>query len=561
MKFLSVAPLLVSAAEASSIPHPKVIGGQSITISEAPFMAAILNCHNPSSFASCWEMCSGSLIAPNVILTAAHCVRDGFVGWNDLSTNVNPGNLKVLLGSSNWMDLDSTARTVGVSSIAFSSFGSNIRFPMDGDIALLELAECVPEISGVIEYAKVSTWDSEPDRSTGCTNVSVAGFGAASNAPFPLSQDDGKLRMVVDNLHTAEVCRQSYTALEQGWDVPDLTDSTDVTAAVLGENYICTGGVSWHSVCYGDSGGPTFKKMDNEKFQVLGVTSFGFGRNYCTIGPDFATRVAFFADWILEVMTVELGSCSNFTPSSAFAVNPPTAYPESSLSAMWNASRCNPNADRGGSEWQCLNGACIDSTRVCDRSNTCTDSSDETYVDSRTGVRLCPLGTGRRLDGITHPPRKGKMFLKTIGGESAAGSSIYTKNVKGSMSCTSAAVGVNSAIEATSTQPTIGDLYWDPTAVINACDAFVNCVSDGSYNDSEQIFCEDLDNYLTMQAEANRWEDSFGSRFSASCPNDDLIETLTDAPPANRTTYSPNSRGYAAMGLSAVVAAMAVIAM
>ena len=529
MKFLSVA-LASTALGAAKTPHPKVIGGRTVAISEAPFMAVIMHCSDSADVNTCFQMCSGSIIAPNVVLTAGHCVRDMFVQWANSETSISVNNLKVLLGSSNWMTWDDSYKAVNVASLSFSTFGMNIRFPMDGDIALLELAECVAEAPGTIEYAKVATWETEPDRSSGCSTVSVAGFGMVSNVPYPLNQDDGKLRVIVDNLHTPEVCREAYTALAQGRDTPDMNDETYNTAAVLGDNYICTGGVSWHTVCYGDSGGPTFTQLENGKYQVIGVTSFGFGNNYCTIGPDFATRVAFYADWIQEQLDTRFAKCSGWWVNATFAVNPPSPLPGSELSALWNSTRCNPSADFSETKWQCLSGQCIDKSNVCDGTDTCSDMSDESYVDSYSMLNLCPSSAGRRL--LETPARKDRSVIKAIGGRKI---SSYFPEVKTNVVCATALAGVNSAIDSTSSQYTIGDLYWDPAAVLEACSVFVNCVADGtSASDSyehAQDFCTALDNYMSSAAEALRWEQSFGQRFQASCANDEWIDSQTDAPP------------------------------
>ena len=539
--------LLVTVASGEqSVPNEKLVGGLRGTLSDFAFVAAIIRCDSNYP-TTCWQSCSGSLISPNVVMTAGHCVRPSFSVWGDDSTDVSVSNLKVLLGSSNWMNLESTALFVDVKSIAFSTYGMNIRFPLDGDIALIELNQCIGEIPGAIEYARLATWQSEPDRSSGCVDVTVAGYGISTNLPSAIAKpDDGQLRFITDNLQSADVCREAYTALIQGTDYPDFNSAgTDDSGAVLSENILCSGGASVHSTCNGDSGGPVFTRLDNGRAHVVGITSFGFGGSrdniFCSIGPDFSTRVAFHNDWIADKLANAFAQCDGWAVDDSFATSPLEAYPSSSLSDLWRQTRCNASSDPILGKWQCLNGECIDSGNVCDGTPNCSDDSDETTSG------LCRTNR-RRLSEVSVKSRKPIFSLRHMFGMQKS-KDLYVPLKEGISSaeplpgCSDAVVAVNSAISIAQSHYTDGDSYWDPTECNVACAQLNSCSADSTDTTAAQSFCDELDFFNSMTDTALQNSETFGTRFNAACSDDAQINSLTDLPTG--TDAAPTSGGLA----------------
>jgi hypothetical protein len=83
----------------------------------------------------------------------------------------------VLVGSKSYQSVDwsSGASFVGVKRVVFGQYGTNIYYPFDGDIALLELTDCVEDAIP----AKIATKATEPNTDE-CPVVTTDEFGHVS---------------------------------------------------------------------------------------------------------------------------------------------------------------------------------------------------------------------------------------------------------------------------------------------------------------------------------------------------------------------------------------------
>ena len=269
-------------------PETRIIGGDRVfDPSEYPYYVDL-------------EGCGGSLIAPRVVLTAAHCNPTGeFVK----GTQVRVGAVKAL-----WSEDDGSTIATIVDQIIHPAYND---YTIENDFMLLLLEEEIvnrktPEGGSILVLS-----DNEDDLKAG-NEIHILGLGI---------DDTG---LVADQLRDATVetfsdedCFAAYGP------VADL--------GVNAENMFCAGipvegGID---TCSGDSGGPAVLKSGNTH-TLVGVTSWGEG---CALPghPGVYARVPAAIDWIRDVVCFDwdqssVSFCEGVT-SSPTATYSPTSQP------------------------------------------------------------------------------------------------------------------------------------------------------------------------------------------------------------------------------------------
>lgn len=254
--------LLALTASAS----PRIVNGTEAAIDQYPEVVGVLVDNSGT--------CTGSLIHPEWILTAAHC-------FDSIDVEETPSaNTRVMFGNSmSNPTLEVPADLVIVHEMYVGNVGEA---PMNGlgpyntlddydamtnDIALIHLSEPVLQTPMGLNVAPIDDdWLTRP--------VTEIGFGITA----PDAGDSGTKRYV---------------------DAPRVNSYTEAHPDGNGSiTYYDQGG---QGTCQGDSGGPTVYKQ-GEGYAQISITSYG--PQDCTYGTDM--RVDLYIDWIEEQAEIEV---------------------------------------------------------------------------------------------------------------------------------------------------------------------------------------------------------------------------------------------------------------
>lgn len=223
-----------SAQAPSGSGDPEIVGGVPVgSAAEYPYQVALVHRGVADPFNA--QFCGGSLISPDTVLTAAHCV-DGEVA-TDLAVRSGIVDL-----------VDDVGHRANVRQIRMHpAYDADTS---DNDVAVLQLATTLPET--VVEMAQPSQAGLWPAG----TLATITGWG-------DLTGDDD----YPTDLHVAD-------------DVPVVDDPTCAAAydGYVAAHMLCAGDVELGGVdtCQGDSGGPIVVDDGGSPLQI-GITSFGEG--------------------------------------------------------------------------------------------------------------------------------------------------------------------------------------------------------------------------------------------------------------------------------------------
>lgn len=279
---MALAALLPTVASASREAHASIIGGSPASIEQFPSLAYIEAGNDRTGFA-----CTGTVVAPRVILTAAHCVENVETGRFS-----NPGEYVVATGVANPKQATGENLFGVVATHVFPSFDPGV---VHGDAAVLILSR--PTSAPPIALAGPG----EAALYEGGAAVTVAGWGLTG----------GRNRQAPANMRSATMAVQKPSACQRKTRGFYKSYSAAVQLCLLSPPANKSG------TCFGDSGGPAIaQRADGTPVEVGVISVVG---PLCTPqAPNVLTRVDYVSGWVAEwIAATEAGAPPPFVDPAA----------------------------------------------------------------------------------------------------------------------------------------------------------------------------------------------------------------------------------------------------
>jgi secreted trypsin-like serine protease len=235
-------------------------------------------------------VCTGSIIAENFIVTAAHCVNDAkflkVVFGNDMDLYLNAHEQDVL-------EMHVRQVTAVVAHPDYSDKANEMKNTDHNDIAVMRFSGPLPPgykpavILADSSYLKIGLM------------AKVAGFGVDDIELKPVNTK--KIKDLREKIDSGEIyCEdeQEKHCFEVEATGEGILRQAEAPIALKGISEVLLNETKGQGTCMGDSGGPAYLQ-DGDNYYLFGVTSRG--SQLCD-GTGIYTNVVYFTNWINNTM-------------------------------------------------------------------------------------------------------------------------------------------------------------------------------------------------------------------------------------------------------------------
>lgn len=275
-------PRKTTASKKTLPPHVKERLKCGINRYNHPFVKFVVGGENSNREEWVWQIamykndefsCGGTLIAPQYVLTAAHCLNDGF-------QDVDKSVIDIVLGDHTRNEKDKGEQKFKVERFwVHSEYGDINKLNMNADIALIKL-DRPATLTKQVGIACLPEANRDVDLNASCY---ISGWGKmnADGTTVNVLQD-AKLPIVSN-----EVCGKHNTDYRG--------------KSMINENMLCAGSVTKNiGGCNGDSGGPFVCKNKRGQWVVEGAVSWGSSQCDSRLMYTVFARVSKYLDWIKD---------------------------------------------------------------------------------------------------------------------------------------------------------------------------------------------------------------------------------------------------------------------
>lgn len=268
----------------NDLKQPRIIGGQSTTRDRYPYAASLIDAKSNR------HVCGGSLIAPDIILTAGHC-SGHFDAVQIGRHNIIDGELEAAL-SNNVFIANNSVNGEGVKDgYEFHVVEKHVVHPLHANVIRSDFA--VAKMYGGVTSVQPVKLNNQSSVPSNDEMVTVMGYG--------IIQKDGN---IIDDMSNVllEADVQYMPNSECEMTSAPFNGQTVAYNGYVDANMLCALQMNVDA-CQGDSGGPLIygsSSSDNPEDDVqIGIVSWGLG---CALEafPGVYSRISEEFDWIAE---------------------------------------------------------------------------------------------------------------------------------------------------------------------------------------------------------------------------------------------------------------------